>query len=194
MREFYNSNSANRAINTYLDFSSSLDLSRKELLALVVIAYLGKTTQYYLSRVLSSTVSKQIKVLTSLNLITVEKITSEKHITFTYTPKSTKVFSESIMYVFANALFNIDKYSTNYNISSWNILASIVELPLHLQKNGHVNITDNLQCIQGGSANKSTYKNKLVNIGVIKSAGGSTQSGNYRLNRNAYLLGSCGEK
>lgn len=191
MLEFYDSNSANRTINTYLDFAGSERMENKELLVLSIISYLGKTTCFYLSRVLGVSPHIQVNSLAAKGYIKVEKQGRENHVEINYTPVSAKVYSDKIMYVFMNALFNIGKYTSDYNISSWNVLASIVELPLNIKNNGYVDYEyDLLKCIGGNKTNRSYNRVKLVKMGVIKRVGGSSQAHTYRLNQNAYLLGS----
>lgn len=191
MLEFYDSNKANRAINTYIDFANSEEMENKELLVLTAISYLENTTCFYLKRILGVNVLPQVMDLTEKGYVTSERSGNERKVQINYTPVNAQVFSDNIMYVFANALFNVGKYVGEYKVTSWNTLASIVELPIHIQKNGVVNYEyDLLGCIGGNKANKSYNRKKLIDIGVIRRVAGSTQNHSYKLNQQAYLLGA----
>ena len=190
MRDFYDSNKATRAINTYLDFVGTDKMENKELLMLTLIAYLEKTTQYYVKRVMGTDVNKFIISLANKGYITNERVGKECTVKINYTPKHSEVFSESVMYIFANALFNTGKYLKDYRITSWTTLAAIVELPLNIGNNGYIHYTqDTLKCVGGNKAKKDINRRKLVKIGAIKGVG-SSQTGTYRLNQCAYLLGA----
>lgn len=190
MIDFYDSNKANRAINTYLDFAGSGKVETKELLILTLVAYLEKTTQYYIKRVVGADVNTAVRSLADKGYITNERNGKECSVTINYTPTNSEVFSEDIMYIFANALFNVGKYIKDFKITSWSTIASIVELSLSAEHNGYVHYDyDLLNCIGGGKANKIYNRQKLTKIGVIKPIG-STQTHNYRLNQCAYLLGT----
>jgi len=190
MIDFYDSNKATRAINTYLDFAGSEEMENKELLILTLVAYLEKTTQYYIKRVVGADVNMIVRKLADKGYITNERKGKECSVKINYTPTNSQVFSESIMYVFANALFNIGKYLKDYKITSWTTLASIVELPLSIGNNGFIQYDyDLLSCVGGQKANKIYNRQKLTRIGAIKPVG-STQTHTYRLNQCAYLLGA----
>ena len=190
MIDFYESNKANRAINTYLDFVGTDKMENKELLILTLIAYLEKTTQYYIKRVMGVDINKAVLELARKGYITNERHGQECSVIINYTPTNSQVFSDKIMYVFANALFNTGKYVKDYRITSWTTLASIVELPLNIGNNGYVQYDfDLLSCVGGGKPNKIYNRQKLTKIGAIKPVG-STQTHTYRLNQHAYLLGA----
>ena len=190
MIDFYDSNKANRAINTYLDFVGTDKVENKELLILTLVAYLEKTTQYYIKRVMGVDINSAVRKLADKGYITNERNGKECSVKINYTPTNSEVFSESIMYVFSNALFNIGKYVKDFKITSWNTLASLVELPLNIGNNGYINYEyDMLNCIGGGKPNKIYNRQKLVKIGAIKGVG-SSQTHTYRLNQHAYLLGA----
>ena len=72
MLERYDSNRANRAINTYIDFANS-EIENKELLVLTVISYLESTTCYYLKRVLGAAILPQVASLAEKGYISSEK-------------------------------------------------------------------------------------------------------------------------
>lgn len=191
MIEFYNSDSATRAANMFLDLTKNSDLNNKAVLVMTLIAYKGESSGTFLRKVFDVNLDLTLIELTKQNYIKIIRTEGRTKVyECVYSPKEVNVFSEDIMYVFSNALFNIGKYIRNYKISSWNILASIVELPLRISKNGAVPYEyDMLSCIGGDRPNKLTNRNRLVKIGVIKPIG-SSQASNYRLNQHAYLLGA----
>ena len=190
MIDFYDSNKANRAINTYLDFVGTDKMENKELLILTLVAYLEKTTQYYIKRVMGVDINSAVRKLADKGYVTNERNGKECSVKINYTPTNSEVFSESIMYVFSNALFNIGKYVKDFKITSWNTLASLVELPLNIGNNGYVSYDLNtLNCVGGNKANRVYHRTKLIKIGVLKGVG-SSQTHTYRLNQHAYLLGA----
>ena len=191
MIDFYNSDSATRAANMFLDLTKNSKLSNKEVLVMTLITYKGEVSGTFLRKVFGVNLDLALIELTKQNYIKVVRTEGRTKIyDRIYSPKEVNVFSENIMYIFSNALFNIGKYTKDYKISSWNILASIVELPLRISKNGFVPYEhDTLSCIGGRQPNKVTNRSKLVKIGVIKPVG-SSQTSIYRLNQHAYLLGA----
>lgn len=190
MLEIYNSNQANRALNTYYDFVGNDELGNKELLILTLFAYEGTSSTPYIKRILGADPTSAIDSLCSKGFIRRIKNTGRtNNYEFIYKPQSAEVVSEKAMYVFSNALFNIGKYIKQYKITSWNNLASLVELPLKMNSNGTVDYTlELLSCIGGNKSNKIYNRNKLVKMGVIKKQGTSGEHV-YRMNEHAFLLG-----
>lgn len=190
MIDFYDSNKANRAINTYLDFVGSDKMENKELLVLTLVAYLEKTTQYYIKRVMGVDINAAVRSLADKGYITNERNGKECSVRINYTPTNAEVFSDKVMYVFANALFNTGKYVKDYKITSWTTLASLVELPLNIDSKDVIHYEyDMLNCVGGGKPNKIYNRQKLTKIGAIRPIG-STQTHNYRLNQYAFLMGA----
>ena len=190
MLERYDSNRANRAINTYIDFANS-EIENKELLVLTVISYLESTTCYYLKRVLGAAILPQVASLAEKGYISSEKRGNERLVKINYIPVNAQVFSDKIMFAFVNALFNVGKYISDFKITSWKTLASIVELPTHMREDGVIKYDyDLLNCIGGNKANKSYHRKKLIDMGVMRRVGGSTQNHVYKLNQYTYFLGA----
>ena len=90
MIDFYESNKANRAINTYLDFVGTGKMENKELLILTLIAYLEKTTQYYIKRVMGVDINKAVLELARKGYITNERHGQECYVIINYKPKNSK--------------------------------------------------------------------------------------------------------
>lgn len=190
MLEIYNSNCATRAINTFVDFAGTDKLLNKELLVLTLMAYKGTTTVPYLKKILTVGPDREINKLVEQGYVVIDRAEGRtKYYKVSYKPVSSEVFSESTMYTFCNALFNLGKYVRDYKLTSWNILASMVELPLHLSNTATVNYEPTaMKCISGNKANHLSVRNKLVKYGVIKESR-SEGKDNYKLNQKAYFLG-----
>ena len=188
MTEFYDSNSATRAINTYLTYAKKL--GNKDLVLLTIIAYKGETDAKYIEKVTCANPFLTLQHLEKLDLLHVDK--SQKQYKYSLKEKvaGSKVFPENVMYVFTNALFNVGTYFKKYKITQWNNIAAIIEAPLLANKQSRVeNFEQEVSCIGGNDYNKKCIKNVLVRIGVFKRRG-ERNSHYYTLNKHAYLMGA----
>ena len=142
MTTFYDSDSATRAVNVYLDLATDSNLSARDLIILTLVAYKGETTTSYLENVLKSTMCSKMMDLTRKGYVKlVRKEGNSNYYSVAKEPESTAVVSDSVMYTFVNGLFNVGKYIKQYNITKWTTLLAIVELPLHLNNMSKVNYT-----------------------------------------------------
>lgn len=199
MLDFYDNVSATRAVSTFLTAieQDKVQLSQKDILVLTLISYKGVTCVPFLSKVFGCDVTPNVKNLEKFGVAKVaRKEGATKYYECTLLSTSSDVFSEDSMYIFANALFNIGKYVKEYEITSWSLLLSIVELPLHLTKEtSHVKLTlDSLKTFNGVRNNRLIHRRNLEKIGVTKAVDGKTplhtDKPEYRLNKHAYLMGA----
>lgn len=188
MTEFYDSNSATRAINTYLTYAKQL--GNKDLVILTLIAYKGETNAKFIEKVTGANPFLSLQHLEELELLNVNSSQRQYTYSLKNNVEGSKVFPESVMYVFANALFNVGTYFKKYKITQWNNIAAIIEAPLLTNKQSRVeNFENEISCIGGNNYNKRCIKNTLVKIGVFKRRG-EFRSPYYTLNKHAYLLGA----
>ena len=193
MLDFYDSNRANRAINTYFDLVNTKDMEPKELVVITLAAYTERVTKHLAKKILGVACDTQLANLVKRGYL-VEKreqgFGAEKEYYFNYTPINAEVYPDNVMYVFSNALFNIGKYFRDYKITSWTLLAAIVEIATKVAKNGRIKYDhDSIDCVRGGKPNRIYNRKRLIEMGVIKLYGEQADH-QYRVNQKAYLLGA----
>lgn len=190
--------------NTLIEQAKSIpNLKNKSIICATLIAYNGATTKDFLKKALpGKQVDDVIRTLTDCCIIEVVDDTAKnKQYTITEVVEqeaaklNNKLPSEQALFIFTNALYNLDVYIQKYNIQSWNALASILELPSHLLISSPVfsySISEMIS-VPGKDFNKRQVRNSLVEMGLLKPAvtvKKGERNNKFKLNKRAYLLGT----
>ena len=205
MLDIFSAESAKMAANVFMHILENekvrdeLNNQPRKILLLTLVAYKGRTTRQFLSRLIPK----------GTNNVLLTELCKSGHLTYyrepgreteyelgekfdKFAPK--KYYSKPQLYFFTNALFNVSKYMTTYNITQWNTLLTIIEMSLKLDKTNTVELgAKNIQSIRGNDSNKHTTRKSLETMGFIQRVGrigGGARQTRCALNKYAYLLGA----
>lgn len=201
MKIVFNKDRALQALKTFnwlnLNNNKEFKLKSKQIIVATLIAYNGATTKSFFKRAIpGKSIDDVIKVLLDAHIIRcVDENAKNKQYTLNVEPDIEVDVSESALYIFTNCLFNLDKYVTTYDIKSWNVLSSMIEIPQFLTvSNETFNYSLKDMNAAGGSiCNRREIREQLEKIGVMKLVGQRTrgkENSKFRLNKKAYLMGA----
>lgn len=181
---------------TNSELKSTINNSNKTLIVLTMMAYLGECSKTKLKKAIPVlNLDTCIDELVALNLISKTREGKEVFLKYKGGSDSTKPYSEDTLYLFANTLLNISLYIKKYDISSWNLLAFMLEMALnatYVKQRSLIHLDEEtILSVSGSSSNKLMARKKLENMGVIKPADFTKKrsyGGDFVLNRRAFII------